>query len=206
MTAGVLCGVGPCIGFDKGSVLNKCEVRVVIVLVVVMAVVFVWVAQSCLTLATPRPLNFPVCAYLTLNMWVGMAEVPTKHSVESQRFTKSVTKSLGIWGSIKDHSWDYSVIADTMYYHDSTGACVWCKASWKAELPRWRQDVLVTPRVTTSTITKSPLPSAWWCILRKQTHHSECWIWELLGYSPLGQVPGISGKSPLDSLEPSFSF
>ena len=78
------------------NVLNKCEVRVVIVLVVVIAVVFVLVAQSCLTLAIPWPLNFPVCAYLTLNMSVGMAEVPTKHSVKSQRFTKSVTKSLGI--------------------------------------------------------------------------------------------------------------
>lgn len=139
------------------------------VIVVVIAVVFVLVAQSCLTLVTPRPLNFPVCPYLTLNMWVGMAEVPTKHSVESQRFTKSATKSLGIWGSIKHHSWDYCMIADTMYYSDSTGACVWCKASWKAEVPHWRQDVLVTPRITTSTIAKSPLPSAWWCILTKHT-------------------------------------
>lgn len=96
MTSGVSCGVGPCIGFGKHNVLNQCEVRVVIVLLVVTAVVLVLVAQSCLTLATPQPLNFPVCPSLTLNMWVGMAEVPTKHSVESQRFTKSVTKSLGI--------------------------------------------------------------------------------------------------------------
>lgn len=102
MPSGVSCGVGPGIGFGKRNVLNKCEVRQVIVLVVatvllvVIAVVLVLVAQSCLTLATPRPLNFPVGPSLTLNMWVGMPEVPTKHNVESQRFTKSVTKSLAI--------------------------------------------------------------------------------------------------------------
>ena len=76
--------------FFSGFLVHK------IIVLVVIAVVFVLVAQSCLTLAIPWPLNFPVCAYLTLNMSVGMAEVPTKHSVKSRRFTKSVTKSLGI--------------------------------------------------------------------------------------------------------------
>ena len=40
--------------------------------------------------------DLPSLPLLKLNMWVGTAEVPTTHSVESQRFTKSVTKSLGI--------------------------------------------------------------------------------------------------------------
>ena len=40
--------------------------------------------------------ELPSLTLLKLNMWVGTAEVPTTHSVESQRFTKSVTKSLGI--------------------------------------------------------------------------------------------------------------
>lgn len=39
-------------------------------------------------------------------MWVGIAEVPTKHRIETRGFTKSVTKSLGIWGFIKRHSWE----------------------------------------------------------------------------------------------------
>lgn len=54
-------------------------------------------------------------------MWVGITEVPTKHSIESRGLTKSVTQSLGIWGSIKHHNGYCSIIADTIY---NSGLCL----------------------------------------------------------------------------------
>lgn len=69
---------------------------IVVVIVVVIAVVFVLVAQSCLTFGDTTAAELPSLPLFNTEHVGRNVEVPTKHSVESQRFTKSVTKSLGI--------------------------------------------------------------------------------------------------------------
>lgn len=132
-------------------------------------------------------------------MWVGIAGVPTKHSIESRGFTKSVTKSLGIWGSIKHHSGYCSIIADTAYY---SGLCL-----MQSQLTG-RGPPLKTGYPQNHLQQHKQKPPAKHLTVRPERTESPQWVLKVGTPRLPSSGPGTRHlwKSPLASLERNLSF